>query len=82
MIGVDKIKLSINNQAHEVSLDGGEWYWSDGSLVSGIPHNVSLKKYGMLNVLLLMKLSQATTSFLKMNIDLPQFNCINQHPCI
>ena len=36
MIGVDKIKLSINNQAHEVSLDGGEWYWSDGSLVSGI----------------------------------------------
>ena len=37
MIGVDKIKLSINNQAHEVSLDGGEWYWSDGSLVSEYP---------------------------------------------
>ena len=70
MIGVDKIKLSINNQAHEVSLDGGEWYWSDGSLVSELPHNVSLRKYGMLNVLL-KQLLLATISVLKMKIDLP-----------
>ena len=36
MIGVDKIILSMNDKEHTVSLEGGEWYWSDGSLVSGI----------------------------------------------
>ena len=36
MIGVDKINLSMNDKEHTVALDGGEWYWSDGSLVSGI----------------------------------------------
>ena len=31
-----KIVLLIDGTAHQMILQGGEWYWSDGSLISGI----------------------------------------------